>query len=89
VTVLPLPAHGRWAADLRGDGRALRATAHPESGFLTLSVWRDDTCAGSVQLTPAEVAGLVGRLTACLVELTADGPARGGLGPDPDGRDRC
>lgn len=71
VTVVPLPAHARWASDLRGDGRAVRATAHPDSGLLTLSVWRDDLCAGAVQLSPTDVAVLVARLTECLVDLTS------------------
>jgi hypothetical protein len=71
MTVVPLPSSSRWAGDVREDGRAVRATAHPDLGLLTLSVWRDDTCTGTVQLAPADVAGLVARLTDCLVQLTA------------------
>lgn len=82
MSVVPLPTQARWAGDLRGDGRAVRATAHPESGFLTLSVWRDDACAGTVQLLPADVAGLVARLTECLVELTSRDMTRTGGGHD-------
>ncbi|MGY1617202.1 hypothetical protein ACI797_10705 [Geodermatophilus sp. SYSU D00691] len=76
MTVVPLPTTSRWAGDVREDGRAVRATAHPDEGFLTLSVWKDDTCAGTVQLAPAEIAGLVARLTECLVQLAAPEAAR-------------
>ncbi|MGY1601149.1 hypothetical protein [Geodermatophilus sp. SYSU D00815] len=88
MTVVPLPSTSRWAGDVRQDGRAVRATAHPEAGLLTLSVWRDDTCAGTVHLAPAEVARLVARLTECLVQLTAaPGAADGVRAPETGERE--
>ena len=52
VTVVPLPAHGRWARDVRGQGRAVRVSAHAEAGLVTVSVWRDGACVGTVRLAP-------------------------------------
>jgi hypothetical protein len=89
MTVVELPARGRWVGDLRGDRRAVRATAHPESGLLTISVWRDDACAGTVQLSPADVAGLVASLTACLVELTSSHATSADIGDGQDDGERA
>jgi hypothetical protein len=43
---------------------------------VTLSLWREDRCVGSLRLSPAEVAGLVGKLTVALAELKDPSPAR-------------
>ncbi|WP_104526900.1 hypothetical protein [Blastococcus saxobsidens] len=40
---------------------------------MTLSVWKDDLCVGSVQLAPAEVVELVTGLTQCLAHLAGAG----------------
>jgi hypothetical protein len=66
-----LPVHGHWAWDARGDGRAVRVSAHPESGLLNVSFWREDTCVGTARLRPDEVAGLVSGLTDGLAALAA------------------
>ncbi len=69
MTVVPFPAD-RWTWEsARGLSRAVRVTPHAEAGLLTVSFWRDDRCAGTVRLTPAEAASLVGRLTAALAGL--------------------
>ena len=73
MSVVPLPAHGRWARDLRGEGRAVRVSAHPESGLLTLSVWRANSCVGTVRLAPEEAAELVAGLAEGLAHLAANG----------------
>jgi hypothetical protein len=78
VNVIPLPASGRWAEDLRGDGRAVRVSAHPDERLLTLSLWKNEACVASVQLQPSDVAGLVSGLTECLVRLTGAGSAEDG-----------
>ena len=49
----------------------MRVRAHPESGLLNLSLWRDDTCVGTVRLRPDEAAALVTGLTDGLATLAA------------------
>ncbi|NYG54286.1 hypothetical protein [Nocardioides perillae] len=82
---LPDPTHGAVLLDPRGGGRALRATWHldrtDESGradpLVVLSLWRDNVCAGSFRLTPAEVPGLVALLAGGLDALERrSGPVR-------------
>jgi hypothetical protein len=80
MNVVPLPPWGRWAEDLRGDGRAVRVSAHAEERLLTLSLWKSDVCVGSVQLLPTEVAGLIASLTESLVRLTGPAPGTGAPG---------
>ena len=70
MTVIRMPVRGQWAWDVRGDGRAARISAHTESGIVNLSVWRHDTCVGTVRLLPDEVANLVAGLTEGLAELS-------------------
>lgn len=71
MTVIPLPRHGRWAWDLRGEGRGVRISTHVDVGVMNLSLWRDGTCVGTAQLLPADVAKLAGGLTDGLAELAA------------------
>ena len=70
MTVVRMPVRGQWAWDVRGEGRAARISAHTEAGLVNLSVWRHDTCVGTVRLLPHEVASLVSGLTEGLAELT-------------------
>ena len=72
MTVLPLPARGRWVWDARDKARAVRVATHDEVGLLNLSVWRDQLCVGTVKLRPDEVVDLVGALTEGLAQLAAD-----------------
>jgi hypothetical protein len=78
MTVVRMPVRGQWAWDVRGEGRAARISAHTEAGLVNLSVWRHDTCVGTVRLLPDEVASLVTGLTEGLAELTR----RTGTGTD-------
>ena len=78
MTVLSLPSRGRWVWDARDRTRAVRVSAHPEVGVLNLSVWRDETCVGTVKLRPDEVASLVAALTDGLAEVAAHPPAGDG-----------
>ncbi|SDE92587.1 hypothetical protein SAMN05660485_02141 [Blastococcus fimeti] len=81
MTVIPLLRHGRWAWDLRGEGRGVRISTHVDVGLLNLSLWRDGTCVGTVQLRPAEVATLASGLTEGLAEIAAQpGVSHGGAG---------
>jgi hypothetical protein len=69
MTVIPLPRHGHWAWDLRGEGRAVRVSTHPDEGLLNVSIWREGTCVGTARLLPADVATLVSGLTDGLAEI--------------------
>ena len=51
-----------------GRGVGLRATWRPKLGFVNLSLWRQDRCVETFQLTPIEAAHLVGFLTTSLAE---------------------
>ena len=73
MTVIPLPRHGQWAWDLRGQGRGVRASAHADDGLLNVSLWREGTCVGTAQLLPADVAKLVSGLSEGLAEIAAPG----------------
>lgn len=76
---LPLHPHGRWALDLRGEGRAVRVSAHAEAGFLILSTWKADECVGTVRLMPDEAA----ELKAGIADGLADLANEAGLRTDP------
>src|SRR3954454_17573605 len=69
MTAVVLPAHGHWAWDVRGGGRAVRVSTHRESGLLNLSLWREDTCVGTARLRPDEAATLIAGLTDGLAGL--------------------
>ena len=71
MNVSPLPVAGGVHVDPRGDGRALRISAHPELGVVTVSIWRDDRCVASHQVPTADVPGLVSLLTEALAEQAA------------------
>ena len=73
MTVIPLPSHGRWAEDYRGEGRAVRVATHLEAGLIVLSVWRFGTCVGTVRLPPGAAADLVAGLTDGLAHLAEAG----------------
>lgn len=61
-----------WLAlvkDLRGQGRAVRVSAHAEAGFLVVSTWKADECVSTVRLLPDEAAHLMAGLAEGLAEL--------------------
>ena len=66
---MPLTSPGRWIRDSRGEGRAVRVSAHAEAGFLVLSTWKAGACVGTVHLLPDEAAELVAGLADGLAEL--------------------
>jgi len=84
MTVIPLPRHGQWIEDLRGDGRSVRVSAHEEAGLLNLSIWRHGTCVGTVRLAPEDVATLMGGLSDGLAQMAQ----RTGPDDQPDDRIR-
>ena len=75
-----LPVRGEVVVDARGGDRALRVSWHPEHGVVVLSVWRGNTCVGTVQVEAAEVPHLVDVLVRGLaagVDPPAERPAAG------------
>ena len=62
MTVVPLPPRGEWFPDARHGDRALRVSWHVELGVVVLSSWQGDGCVGTVRLTTADAARLVGVL---------------------------
>jgi hypothetical protein len=54
--------------DRRGEGRALRVTWHHEASVAVVSVWREDRCAGTVQIQADDVPALIAVLAEGLAE---------------------
>ena len=72
MTVSPLPLRGGVQPDSRDDGRALRVSAHPESGSVILSMWRGDHCVASHHVALRDVPDLIRILASTLVESTPE-----------------
>ncbi len=64
----PVRAHGEVFLDARGNGRAMRLTWHHECDLVVLSLWRDDTCAGTFRLAREDVNPFVDALVDGLVD---------------------
>lgn len=58
---------GEIFRDVRGGSRVLRASWHTEAGVVVLSLWREETCAGTFRLDIADVPALID-----LLRLTLD-----------------
>ncbi len=71
MSLAPMSPHSRWAKDLRGEGRAVRVSAHAEAGFLIVSTWKADGCVGTVRLLPGEASQLVAGIVEGLAHLAA------------------
>ena len=69
--VSPLPIRGEVVVDARGGARALRVSWHPEHGLVVLSIWRGNTCVGTVQVDSTEVPHLVDVLVRGLADSAA------------------
>ncbi|MDT7537125.1 MAG: hypothetical protein QOI82_710 [Actinomycetota bacterium] len=75
MNVSPLPRRGGVSFDRRDDGRALRVSAHPETGSVTISIWREDRCVATHQLLAADVPQVIEMLANALVSSAASGQA--------------
>ena len=73
--VSPLTTRGEVVVDARGGARAMRVSWHPERGMVVLSIWRGNTCVGTVQVDAAEVPHLVDVLVRGLASSAATRPA--------------
>ncbi|CAN5853603.1 hypothetical protein BH18ACT7_BH18ACT7_05010 [soil metagenome] len=77
-------SYARWAADVRGEGRAVRVAAHVDAGFLVISTWKADVCVGTVRLVPHEASelmtgiahGLAERASGYVVPVLPAAPAK-------------
>jgi len=65
--VTPLPRQGGVQFDPRNEGRSLRVSSHPELGSVVLSIWRDNECVATHQMTVADVPELIKVLATALV----------------------
>jgi hypothetical protein len=48
--------------DARGAGRAMRLSWHPEADVVVLSLWREETCAGTFRMPHEDVGAFVDAL---------------------------
>jgi hypothetical protein len=69
--VVPLPVSGDVFPDARGTERGLRVSWHTELGLVVVSLWRENTCVGTLQLPRDEVPRLITALANGLVEAPA------------------
>ena len=54
-----VPAIGDVFIDARGGARVLRVSWHTDAEVVVLSLWRDNTCAGTFRLRIDEVPALI------------------------------
>ena len=75
--VLTLPEGVEMFFDARGVDRCLRTAWHHEAGLLVVSLWRDDTCVGTLRLERDEVPRLIAALADGLGESLVQEPSWG------------
>lgn len=59
---MPLPHRGGVQYDRRDGDRVIRLAPHPELGFITLSIWRGDSCVATHQMTTQGATDLIAML---------------------------
>lgn len=72
-SVVPLPTQGDVFVDAQGTDRGLRVSWHPEQGVVVVSLWRADTCVGTLRLPREEVPRLIVALASGLAAGEAAG----------------
>jgi hypothetical protein len=70
-SVVPLPSRGDVFLDGRGSDRGMRVSWHHEQGVVVVSLWRADTCIGTLQLPREEVPRLIVALAGGLADAEA------------------
>lgn len=58
----PENARGDVFLDARGNGRAMRLSWHPEADVVVLSLWREETCAGTFRMPQEDVGPFIDAL---------------------------
>ena len=79
TSVVPLPSRGDVFLDARGTTRGMRVSWHHDQGLVVVSLWRTDTCVGTLRLPREEVP----RLISALAEGLAEGGAAAGSTSPP------
>ena len=69
--MLPFPSVGQVFFDGRGPERCLRVTWRGAGRQIVVSLWRDDTCVGTVHLSRTEASRLIAALATGLAESEA------------------
>lgn len=74
MTVSPLPRHGEVLLSRGVSGRALRMSAHSDTGQVVLSVWQAHECRATFVVRVEDVPDVVAALTrTALAATSADG----------------
>jgi hypothetical protein len=73
--VAAAPRQGQVLVGRDAPGRALRVSAHPESGRIVLSIWQDTRCIGTVRLKPEDVPDVLHALGDALVACDGESAA--------------
>src|ERR1700759_594537 len=71
----PLPRLGEVYFDVRGEARSMRLSWYADTGVAVFSIWQGGTCTGTFRLPIADLARMIGTLSA--------GPPSGGAAPGP------
>ena len=66
--VVPLPSSGDVFVDAGNPEKALRVSWHHDVALVVLSLWRGDTCIGTLRLAPDEVPRLLATLSQGLAD---------------------
>jgi hypothetical protein len=81
MSVTPLPYRGGVQFDRRDGDRIVRVAPHPELGFVTLSIWRGDTCVATHQMEVEGATALIALLANAVgVMVEHSGPADAAAG---------
>jgi hypothetical protein len=67
-TVVPLPSQGDVFVDASTPDKALRVSWHHDAAVVVVSLWRADSCVGTLRLTPDEVPRLISALSEGLAD---------------------
>jgi hypothetical protein len=64
VAETQLRGDGRqWFADVRGSGRRMGVTAHPDHDLVVLSLWSGETCTATFRLPMADATRMIDALS--------------------------
>lgn len=66
--VVPLPSQGDVFVEARNPDKAMRVSWHHDAAVVVVSLWRADTCIGTLRLTPDEVPRLISTLAEGLAD---------------------
>ena len=74
----------RWTWEsARGHTRAVRISPHVQALLVTMSLWREDRCVGSLRLSPDEVTELISELTGALADMATTSAVQQAVSAEP------